>query len=70
MIKPMVSGRAPQTTKATPAHLENFSARSYTQRVGAANAVSNNSGNFVGSGPIRQHHLQKGPVLKQARSGA
>ena len=40
MIKPLVSaGRAPQTTKHTPA-IENFSSRSYTQRVGAANAAN------------------------------
>ena len=49
MIKPLVSaGRAPQTTKHTPA-LENFSSRSYTQRVGAANAA--NPGTSFGGGP-------------------
>ena len=69
LIKPLISGRTPQTTKNTPAQMDNFSARSYTQRVGAANASSNGVGsNFTGSGNLRSHQMAtKNQVVKQGR---
>lgn len=69
LIKPLMSGRTPQTTKNTPAQMDNFSARSYTQRVGAANASSNGTGNnFAGSGTLRSHQMAKNQVVKQGRA--
>ena len=53
LIKPLVSaGRAAQSTKHTPANMDNFSGRSYTQRVGAANAASNHE-TFSGPASMR-----------------
>ena len=48
LVKPLVTaGRAgPQTTKHTPANIENFQGRPYTQRIGAQNAAINNSANM------------------------
>ena len=48
IIKPLVSaGRVPQTTKHTPV-TESFQNRSYTQRVGAANAYGTGGATFSG----------------------
>jgi len=57
LIKPLISaGRAPQATKHMPGLENNFSGRSYTQRIGAANATGTGSSSTFNGGPggVRQ----------------
>jgi len=58
-IKPLVSAdRVPQTTKHTPV-IDSFSNRSYTQRIGAANAAGAGSAAFVGGLASSRHETKQ-----------
>lgn len=68
--KPLVSaGRVPQSTKHTPAAMDNLSGRSYTQRIGAANAHLANV-TYQGHSHIRHNgkpiqQIKKNQIIKQ-----
>lgn len=58
-IKPLISaGRIPQSTKNAPDNIENFSARTYTQRVGAKTNATTNAARGINS-------IQKNQIAKQ-----